>query len=92
MLAGMTSCELGDWHQFYGEHYFQDAQQDAHFSMLLYTVSSLFFGEPDLTPSQFSLLSASASEMNESEPDDDMLMAAAEGLSGGVRYGPDASR
>jgi phage tail assembly protein T len=57
MLAGMTSSELGDWHQFYREHYFQDAQLDAHFSELLYSISTLFFRDPELTPAHFSLLS-----------------------------------
>jgi phage tail assembly protein T len=78
MLAGMTSGELGDWHQFYREHYFQDAQLDAHFSGLLYSIS-LFFRDPELTPAHFSLLSPSGSAISDDEPDDDALMTAAEG-------------
>ncbi|ENK7103223.1 phage tail assembly protein T [Enterobacter kobei] len=88
MLAGMTSSELGDWHQFYREHYFQDAQLDAHFSELLYSISTLFFRDPELTPAHFSLLSPSDSVISDDEPDDDTLMTAAEGITGGIRYGP----
>lgn len=88
MLAGMTSSELGDWHQFYREHYFQDAQLDAHFSELLYSISTLFFRDPELTPAHFSLLSPSGVVVSDDEPDDDSLMAVAEGITGGIRYGP----
>lgn len=88
MLAGMTSSELGDWHQFYREHYFQDAQLDAHFSGLLYSISTLFFRDPELTPAHFSLLSPSGGVISDDEPDDDTLMTAAEGITGGIRYGP----
>ncbi|MGU9869902.1 phage tail assembly protein T [Kluyvera ascorbata] len=88
MLAGMTSSELGDWHQFYLEHYFQDAQLDAHFSGLLYSISTLFFRDPELTPASFSLLSPSGTAISDDEPDDETLMTVAEGITGGIRYGP----
>ncbi|MBJ8742677.1 phage tail assembly protein T [Citrobacter sp. FDAARGOS_156] len=87
MLAGMTSGELGDWHHFYRDHYFQDAQLDAHFSGLLYSISSLFFRDPELTPAHFSLLSPSGHSIDD-EPDDEAMMSAAEGITGGIRYGP----
>lgn len=87
MLAGMTSGELGDWHHFYRDHYFQDAQLDAHFSGLLYSISSLFFRDPELTPAHFSLLSPSGHSIDY-EPDDETMMSAAEGITGGIRYGP----
>lgn len=90
MLAGMTSSELGDWHQFYREHYFQDAQLDAHFSELLYSISTLFFRDPELTPAHFSLLSPSGIVISDDEPDDDALMAAAEGITGGIVIEPEA--
>ena len=38
MLAGMSSTEYGDWKIFYRDNYFHDAQLDAHFSGLLYTI------------------------------------------------------
>jgi phage tail assembly protein T len=78
MLAGMTSSELGDWHQFYREHYFQDAQLDAHFSGC-FIPSPLFFRDPELTPAHFSLLSPSGIVISDDEPDDDTLMTAAGG-------------
>ncbi|EGA0766326.1 phage tail assembly protein T, partial [Escherichia coli] len=56
MLAGMTSTEYADWHRFYRTHYFQDTQLDMHFSGLTYAVLSLFFCDPDMHPSDFSLL------------------------------------
>lgn len=50
MLAGMSSTEYGDWKIFYRDNYFHDAQLDSHFSGLLYTISTLFFADPELTP------------------------------------------
>jgi phage tail assembly protein T len=88
MLAGMSSAELGDWHLFYQSHLFQDAQLDAHFSGLLYSINSLFFRDPELTPAHFSLLSPSGERIEDEEPNDEALMTAAEGITGGVRYGP----
>ncbi|HHF8722519.1 phage tail assembly protein T [Klebsiella grimontii] len=88
MLAGMTSSELGDWHHFYRDRFFQDAQLDAHFSGLLYTIATFFFQDPDISPAHFSLLSPSAGVATTSEQDDDAMMLAAEGITGGTRYGP----
>ncbi|WP_260619615.1 phage tail assembly protein T [Klebsiella aerogenes] len=88
MLAGMTSSELGDWRLFYQERLFQDAQLDAHFSSLLYLISSFLYKDPDLTPAHFSLLSPSASDMSDESQNDEAMMLAAEGMTGGVRYGP----
>ncbi|MFI8112221.1 phage tail assembly protein T [Citrobacter freundii] len=34
------------------------------------------------------MLSPSGSFISDDEPDDDTLMAAAEGITGGIRYGP----
>ncbi|EPK8593114.1 phage tail assembly protein T [Pluralibacter gergoviae] len=87
MLAGMTSSELGDWHHFYRERYFQDAQLDAHFSGLLYTISTFLYRDPDITPAHFSLLSPTAEAVGQVQ-DDDAMMLAAEGITGGTRYGP----
>ncbi|BDH46387.1 phage tail assembly protein T [Salmonella enterica subsp. enterica serovar Choleraesuis] len=87
MLAGISSTEYADWRVFYRENYFHSAQIDAHFSTLIYSIFSMFSRDTSMTPDQFSLLSARAAEP-ESEPDDNALMAAAEGISGGVRYGP----
>lgn len=92
MLAGMSSTEYGDWKIFYRDNYFHDAQLDAHFSGLLYTISTLFFADPELTPDSFSILSPVSGPVDIDEPGDETLMAKAAGISGGVRYGPDGSR
>lgn len=91
MLAGMSSTEYADWHLFYQDNFFQDAQLDAHFSGLQYTINSIFFRDADLTPATFSLLNAQESLPVDQEPDDEMLMAKAAGITGGIRYGPDGS-
>lgn len=92
MLAGMSSTEYSDWRIFYRDNYFHDVQLDAHFSGLLYTLSSMFFRDQDLTPAIFSILTPTPDDLPPEEPDDDMLMAKASGMTGGVRYGPDGSR
>ncbi|ORM93149.1 phage tail assembly protein T [Pantoea cypripedii] len=90
MLAGMTSSELEQWHEFYQENHFSDALLDAHFAALNLTVFTLACGENDLTPGHFSLLSPALTRALP-EPDEDhdeKMMALAEGVHGGVRYGP----
>ncbi len=42
----------------------------------------------NLPPPHFSLLSPSDVVISDDEPDDDTLMTAAEGITGGIRYGP----
>ena len=92
MLAGMTSTEYADWHRFYRTHYFQDTQLDMHFSGLTYAVLSLFFCDPDMHPSDFSLLASRCDDEQTEMPDEeDMLMQKAAGLAGGVRFGPDGN-
>ncbi|EGN3009138.1 phage tail assembly protein T, partial [Escherichia coli] len=88
MLAGMTSTEYADWRRFYRTHYFHDTQLDMHFSGLTYAVLSLFFCDPDMHPSDFSLLVPRREEAQTERPDEeDMLMQKAAGLAGGVRFG-----
>ncbi|EFG5111161.1 phage tail assembly protein T, partial [Escherichia coli] len=87
-LAGMTSTEYADWRRFYRTHYFHDTQLDMHFSGLTYAVLSLFFCDPDMHPSDFSLLVPRREEAQTERPDEeDMLMQKAAGLAGGVRFG-----
>ncbi len=70
---------------FYRTHYFQDTQLDMHFSGLTYAVLSLFFCDPDMHPSDFSLLVPRHEEEQVERPDEDkMLMQKAAGLAGGV--------
>ncbi|HCR0899795.1 TPA: hypothetical protein OMT56_004457 [Enterobacter roggenkampii] len=49
---------------------------------------SLYRPDPELTPAHFSLLSPSNFVISDDEPDDNTLMTAAEGITGGIRYGP----
>ncbi|MCM5500540.1 phage tail assembly protein T, partial [Escherichia coli] len=66
---------------------------DAHFSGLMYAVLSLFFGDPDMHPADFSLLAPACEEEQTEMPDEDkMLMQKAAGLAGGVRFGGDGGR
>ncbi|HAV7522889.1 TPA: phage tail assembly protein T [Escherichia coli] len=88
MLAGMSSTEYADWCHFYRTHYFRDVQLDMHFAGLTYTVLGLFFADPDMHPSDFSLLHVTE---NGEEENDDVLMQKAAGLAGGVRFGPDGN-
>ncbi|HEA8596985.1 TPA: phage tail assembly protein T, partial [Escherichia coli] len=88
MLAGMTSTEYADWRHFYRTHYFHDTQLDMHFSGLTYTVLSLFFCDPDMYPSDFSLLAPRREEeQTEMADEEKMLMQKAAGLAGGIRFG-----
>ncbi|EFA0535189.1 TPA: phage tail assembly protein T [Escherichia coli] len=93
MLAGMTSTEYADWRHFYRTHYFLYTQLDMHFSGLTYAVLSLFFCDPDMHPSDFSLLAPRREEAQTEMPDEEkMLMQKAAGLAGGVRFGGDGGR
>lgn len=76
---------------FYRDNFFQDAQLDAHFSTVLYSIHSLFFQDPELTPDSFSLLNQPKRIHLNEAPDDDVLMQKAAGISGGVRYVPDSN-
>ncbi len=72
---------------------FQDTQLDAHFSGLMYAVLSLFFGDPDMHPADFSLLAPACEEEQTEMPDEEeMLMQKATGVAGGVRFGGDGGR
>ncbi|EFA1411537.1 phage tail assembly protein T, partial [Escherichia coli] len=78
---------------FYRTHYFHDTQLDMHFSGLTYAVLSLFFCDPDMHPSDFSLLVPRHEEAQvERQDEDKMLMQKAAGLAGGVRFGGDGGR
>lgn len=91
MLAGMSSTEYADWRTFYQDSFFNDVQLDAHFSSLMHIVITALDPKTTSTPASFSLLSPSSEDIADDEPGDDVLMAKAEGISGGVRYGPDDS-
>ncbi|MCM5220923.1 phage tail assembly protein T, partial [Escherichia coli] len=72
---------------------FHDTQLDMHFSGLTYAVLSLFFCDPDMHPSDFSLLAPRREKAQTEMPDEEkMLMQKAAGLAGGVRFGGDGGR
>ncbi|SPX37866.1 Minor tail protein T [Escherichia coli] len=88
MLAGMTSTEYADWRHFYRTHYFQDTQLDMPFFRADVRRTQPVFCDPDMHPSDFSLLAPRREEAQTEMPDEeDMLMQKAAGLAGGVRFG-----
>ena len=59
-----------------------------HFSGLTYAVLSLFFCDPEMHPSDFSLFVPWREEEQTEMPDEEeILMQKAAGLAGGVRFG-----
>ncbi len=92
MLAGMSSTEYADWRTFYQDNFFLMMRNWMHiFSSLMHIVITALDPKTTSTPASFSLLSPSAEDIADDEPGDAVLMAKAEGISGGVRYGPDGS-
>ena len=87
MLAGMSATEFDEWITYYQHHFFDDALLDAHFSALNLTIVSLVCGKNTLTTRHFSLLNPYEIEIAQ-ELDDEQLMALAESVPGGIRYGP----
>jgi phage tail assembly protein T len=85
MLSSMSCSELAEWAAFYRGNLFSDALIDAEFSALSLTITSAFCGKTELTMADFSLLSSVSEPVEQS---DEEMMLAAEGLSGGMRYGP----
>lgn len=90
MLAGMSSTELNEWADFFNEHFFADVQLDVHFASLSHLALSMMHPKHDRTMADFMLLGADGSTRsgNVAEMSDNEMMVAAEGIPGGVRYGP----
>ncbi|GAA0328235.1 phage tail assembly protein T [Morganella psychrotolerans] len=84
MLAEMTATELGDWYRYFGVMPFSAQLLDLEFAALSHTVVSLVAGATDISLKDFSLLQKNISG---SETEDSLLMAAGEGITGGIRYG-----
>lgn len=86
MLSAMSATELGEWGAHFSRHPFSDALLDAEFATLKSLVTGLVTGgRPD--PEDFSLLQDDEAA---AEKTDDELMSLGEGITGGVRYGPDS--
>ncbi|WP_370603714.1 phage tail assembly protein T [Citrobacter braakii] len=86
MLSEMSATELDEWADHFSLNSFSDALLDAEFATLKALVTGLVTGAAQ-DADDFRLLSASESVP---EKTDDELMRLGEGITGGVRYGPDS--
>ncbi|HAK8511664.1 TPA: phage tail assembly protein T [Salmonella enterica] len=86
MLSEMSASELGEWADHFGRFSFSDALLDAEFATLKALVTGLVTGAAQ-DADDFRLLSAAEPVP---EKTDDELMRLGEGITGGVRYGPDS--
>lgn len=87
MLGSLSASEYAAWVAFFGETPFSQQLLDAEFATTKALIVSVFAGNHDAMAEDFSLLCEEA-DSPEVEISDDELMVAAEGMSGGVRYGP----
>lgn len=88
MLSQMSCTELSEWEQFYAVEYFQTDLIDTHFSCLSHHITNMACKDHGLTPADFSLLNPQTRPEPGTETSDEAMMLAAEGITGGVRYGP----
>ncbi|AYL65724.1 MULTISPECIES: phage tail assembly protein T [Citrobacter] len=86
MLSEMSASELGEWAEHFSLKSFSDALLDAEFATLKALVTGLVTGVAQ-DADDFRLLSAAEPVP---EKTDDELMRLGEGITGGVRYGPDS--
>lgn len=93
MLSELSSSELREWADYFSESYFFDAQIDAHFASLEYLTLGLHVPRADLSITDFSLLqrvrSAVACGNMSQEMSGEQIMAAAQGIAGGLRFEPE---
>lgn len=92
MLSGLSSTELKEWADYFSETFFTHSQIDAHFASLEHLIVSMRLPKHNKSIADFSLLSMaekSAMAVNDEGMSDDQIMMAAEGLSGGLRFGPE---
>ncbi|HEY1844603.1 MAG TPA: phage tail assembly protein T [Buttiauxella sp.] len=89
MLSELSSTELKDWAEFFGENFFFYSQIDAHFSSLEHLVLSMHCPKHKLSVENFSLLKRPAVAASNDDMTDEQIMTASEGLSGGMRFGPE---
>lgn len=88
MLAQMSCTELSEWEQFYTVEYFQTDLIDTHFSRLNLHITDMVCKGHGLTTADFSLLNPQTRPEPDTETSDEAMMLAAEGITGGIRYGP----
>ena len=90
MMAQMSCTELSEWEQFYTVEYFQTDLIDTHFSRLSHHITDMVCKDHGLTTADFSLLNPRSSPETDDDTDisGETMMLAAEGITGGIRYGP----
>ncbi|MXF06685.1 phage tail assembly protein T [Escherichia coli] len=90
MLSEMSASELAEWGLFFRTQCFSDVWMDAQFATLKALMVQMVSGSRDTTVTDFSLLPVDDDVMAgaPAQPDE-VLMRLGEGISGGVRYGPD---
>ena len=87
MLSEMSATELGEWGDYFRMQSFSDVWMDAQFASLKALIVRMVSGSSDAAVADFSLL---PEENGIPERTDEELMHLGEGISGGVRYGPDS--
>lgn len=87
MLSSLSASEYASWGAFFAETPFSQHLLDAEFATLKALIATVFAGDGEATAEAFSLLSGE-DDTPEMEWSDDELMAAGEGMFGGIRYGP----
>lgn len=87
MLSEMSASELGEWGVHFAANSFSDVLLDAEFATLKSLMVRLVSGDCGLTAEDFSLVDDGGPVHEKS---DDELMSLGEGITGGVRYGPDS--
>ena len=78
MLSEMSATELGEWGDYFRMQSFSDVWMDAQFASLKALIVRMVSG------------SSLPEENGIPERTDEELMHLGEGISGGVRYGPDS--
>ncbi|ECX4467602.1 phage tail assembly protein T, partial [Salmonella enterica] len=80
------ATELGEWAEHFGKNSFSDMLLDAEFA----TLKSLMTGLVTGTHHDADMFSLITDPESLHEKTDDELMILGEGITGGVRYGPDS--
>lgn len=88
MLSEMSATELGEWGDYFRMQSFSDVWMDAQFASLKALIVRMVSGSSDAAVADFSLLPEEKTGYRSERTK--KLMHLGEGISGGVRYGPDS--
>ena len=86
MLSEMSATELGEWGDYFRMQSFSDVWMDAQFASLKALIVRMVSGSSDAAV----LISAFTGRERDTGANGRRLMHLGEGISGGVRYGPDS--